>query len=76
MKKLDLLPTGPPWMCEMIKVVGDRIGEDGQANIDNVELWKRDALEIVKNLMSNPLFKDQIATHTDWVSKDWQTLAL
>ena len=38
MKKVDLLPTGPAWICEIIKVVGDQMGEDRLPQVENVEL--------------------------------------
>ena len=70
MKKVDLLPTGPAWMCEIIEVIGDRIGEDGLPKVENVELWKRDALEVVASLISNPVFKNEIAYQPEKVYRD------
>ena len=70
MKMVDLLPTGPAWMCEIIKVVGDRMGEDGLPLVENVELWKRDALQIVASLISNPVFKNDIAYQPEKVYRD------
>lgn len=70
MKSVDLLPTGPRWTCQIIKVVGDRLGENGQPKVEDVELWKRDPLDIIKALISNPLFKDHIAYQPEKVYRD------
>ena len=70
MKKVDLLPTGPDWICELVKVVGDRTGEDGQPIIEEVELWRRDPVEIIQSLIANPMFKDEIAYEPEKVYKD------
>ena len=70
MKSVDLLPTGPGWMCQVIKVVGDCLGEDAQPKVEEVELWKRDPLDIIKSLISNPLFKDKIAYQPEKVYRD------
>ena len=44
--------------------------EDGQPQVENVELWKRDALEIVASLISNPVFKNEIAYQPEKVYRD------
>jgi hypothetical protein len=70
MKSVDSLPTAPGWTCEMITVIGDRLGEDGQPKVEEVELWKRDAVELVQSLISNPLFKHEIAYQPEKVYRD------
>lgn len=61
MKKLDTLPAGPGWACDLMEVEGDRPREDGQMVVERLELWKRDPVECVKELIGNPLLKDYIA---------------
>ena len=53
-----MLPTGPSWTCEIVKVVGDRVGEDGKMLEEDLELWKRDPVECVRELIGNPAFKE------------------
>ncbi|KAF8883572.1 hypothetical protein BD779DRAFT_1612257 [Infundibulicybe gibba] len=61
LQKVDALPTGPEWECEIITVVGDRIGEDGQKMREDLELWYRNPIDCVKELIGNPAFKDYIS---------------
>ncbi|KAF9562392.1 hypothetical protein CPC08DRAFT_797291, partial [Agrocybe pediades] len=57
LKKVDALPTGPGWTCEIVTVVGDRVGEDGCLLQEELELWMRDPIEIVKDLIRTRLSK-------------------
>ncbi|KAI6026905.1 hypothetical protein BKA83DRAFT_4463011 [Pisolithus microcarpus] len=61
LKKVDKLRTGPAWTCEMIDVVGDVVGEDGALKHEQLELWRRDPVECVEELIGNPAFRDQMA---------------
>ncbi|KIM38488.1 hypothetical protein M413DRAFT_30038 [Hebeloma cylindrosporum] len=72
LKKVDQLPTGPEWHCEIVQVPGDKLGDDGKPMVENLELWFRDPVECVKELLSNPAFKDYIsyAPERDWW---WET---
>ena len=44
----------------MIKINGDRLGEGGEMMQEEVELWMRDPLECIEELLSNPAFKDHV----------------
>jgi hypothetical protein len=55
---VDQLPTGPGWICEIVKVDGDLVGDDEQMMSENLELWMRDPVECVRELVGNPAFKD------------------
>ncbi|KAI6010391.1 hypothetical protein BKA83DRAFT_4068620 [Pisolithus microcarpus] len=61
LKKVDKLRTGPAWTCEMIDVVGDVVGEDGALKHEQLELWRRDPVECMEELIGNPAFRDQMA---------------
>ncbi|KAF8954047.1 hypothetical protein BDZ97DRAFT_1742679 [Flammula alnicola] len=61
MKKVDELPTGPDWMCDLVTIAGDRLGEDGQMMTEKLELWQRDPIECIQELIGNPAFKDNLA---------------
>ena len=41
----------------IIKVEGDRVGEGGETMSEDLELWMRDPVECVKELIGNPAFK-------------------
>ncbi|KAH7910151.1 hypothetical protein BJ138DRAFT_969506, partial [Hygrophoropsis aurantiaca] len=58
LQRIDSLRTGPDWQCELIDVVGDRVSEDGKIMHETVELWKRDPVECVKELIGNPSFRE------------------
>jgi hypothetical protein len=42
-------------------ITGDLIGEDGKPLTEEVELWRRDPVECVRELIGNPAFKDYIS---------------
>ena len=60
MKKIDTLPTGPDWTCEVVKAAGDHIDENGTAMEEKLELWQHDPVECIKELVGNPAFKEAI----------------
>ena len=62
-KLIDQLPRreGMGWTCELIDVEGNLMGEGGQPLTEKVELWSRDPVECVKELIGNPAFRDMMA---------------
>ncbi|TFK88136.1 hypothetical protein K466DRAFT_489540 [Polyporus arcularius HHB13444] len=58
-KKLDQLPTGAGWICDVLTIKGNRKGPNGELLTEELELWRRDPLECVAELMGNPAFKGQ-----------------
>ncbi|KAI5980843.1 hypothetical protein EDD15DRAFT_2185860, partial [Pisolithus albus] len=58
LKYVDQLRTGPAWTCEMIDVEGDIVAEDGTLKHERLELWRRDPVECVRELMGNPAFRE------------------
>ncbi|KIK11688.1 hypothetical protein PISMIDRAFT_122289, partial [Pisolithus microcarpus 441] len=61
LKRVDKLRTGPAWSCEMIDVCGDVVSEDGTLKHEQLELWRRDPIECVQDLMGNPAFRDAMS---------------
>ena len=60
-KKIDALPGGQAsWKVEIFEAVGDKLGEDGKPRTERVELWKRNVVDCVRELMGNPLFREAI----------------
>ena len=60
-KKIDSLPIGPKWHCDIVKAKGNVIGPDGQPLTEEADLWRRQAVECVADLMGNPAFRNFIA---------------
>ncbi|KAI0070398.1 hypothetical protein K474DRAFT_1713361 [Panus rudis PR-1116 ss-1] len=60
-KNVDKLPSSQRWMYDEITVVGDRIGEDQKLMTERVELWRRDPLECVRELIGNPDFRNSMS---------------
>ena len=60
MKKIDQLPTGPNWACDIVNVLGDLEGPDGEMIGEELELWRRNPLECIQELFGNPSFKDKM----------------
>ncbi|KAG2756756.1 hypothetical protein P692DRAFT_20714920 [Suillus brevipes Sb2] len=56
LKKVDELPHGAAWSCK--KIQGNRMDEKGKPLHEDVELWMRNPVECIKDLIRNPLFKD------------------
>jgi hypothetical protein len=61
MKSIDKLPTGPGWTCEVIDLPGNQVGDDGRTLVEDLELWRRDPVECVNELIGNPAFKEYIS---------------
>lgn len=62
MKKIDKLPTQTvPWKCDIVTVTGDKINSNGKHATEDLELWRRDHVECVSELMGNPAFRDLLA---------------
>ncbi|KAF8119235.1 hypothetical protein EV363DRAFT_1463400 [Boletus edulis] len=80
MKAIDQLPTGPEWSCELIQVHGDAVLDepmgnveaDGEDDAEELELWLRDPVACIRELISNPTFKDDIAYAPEKVYADPQ----
>ncbi|KAF7302340.1 hypothetical protein HMN09_00867600 [Mycena chlorophos] len=59
-QKVDELPTGPEWKCKMVSVTGNRTGEDGALMKEELELWMRDPVACIRQLMGNPAMQDDL----------------
>ncbi|KAI5990447.1 hypothetical protein EDD15DRAFT_2170319 [Pisolithus albus] len=78
MKIIDKLPSGPEWRCELVRTHGDleEIGHDQERDEDHgtggeeMELWVRDPVACVKELMGNPAFHGEIAYAPEKVYTD------
>ncbi|KAJ7749355.1 hypothetical protein B0H14DRAFT_3096936 [Mycena olivaceomarginata] len=61
LKKVDKLPTGPGWKCEIITASGNQLDENDKMMTEDLELWKRDPVECIKELLGNPAFREYMA---------------
>jgi hypothetical protein len=57
LKFVDALPEGPQWYCHAFELVGDELDADQQPKKETVEMWYRDPVECVRELLGNPSFK-------------------
>ncbi|KAI0696099.1 hypothetical protein BC835DRAFT_1272404 [Cytidiella melzeri] len=58
-KKIDSLPRGPGWQCELFELQCEERSE-GESGVEVFELWKRNPVECIRELLSNPTFKDNL----------------
>ena len=58
MKAIDDLPSGVSWQREVISLTGDIQNEEGVTLTEELELWYRNPVECVCELMGNPVFRD------------------
>ncbi|KAG6826722.1 hypothetical protein H0H92_014714 [Tricholoma furcatifolium] len=70
MKKVDTLPTGPEWTCDIIEIPGNCTGDDGEMMKESLELWRRDPVECIQQLIGNPEFDGHIAYQPERVYAD------
>ncbi|KZP30194.1 hypothetical protein FIBSPDRAFT_908162 [Athelia psychrophila] len=61
LQQIDALPRGPEWTCEPFVVTGDEVDDKGQLRTEEVDLWRRDPVECVKELLSNPSFRENMS---------------
>ncbi|KAJ6456801.1 hypothetical protein C8R47DRAFT_996166 [Mycena vitilis] len=60
LQRIDALPEGPKWRCYPFELVGDELNADGEAKKEIVEMWCRDPVECVRELVGNPAFTEQV----------------
>ncbi|KAJ7833857.1 hypothetical protein B0H14DRAFT_3871531 [Mycena olivaceomarginata] len=61
LKQVDQRPTGPDWMCKMVTAAGNRLDENDELMSEDLELWMRNPVECIKELISNPAFREHMA---------------
>ncbi|KAG1878582.1 hypothetical protein C8R48DRAFT_752658 [Suillus tomentosus] len=61
LQRVDKLPRGPGWTCKKVTVRGNCEDDKGEMLQEDVELWSRDPVECVKELIGNPAFKEHMA---------------
>jgi hypothetical protein len=56
-KFIDALPPGPKFFYTPLKVMGDTMDAHGDNRIETLELWHRDPIECIAELLGNPYFR-------------------
>jgi Plavaka transposase len=79
---IDALPSGPEWTCELLEVEGDIVDEGGFPRRETVELWRRNPVECVQELIGNPEFKQymkyapyRLYMNDDGTEQSWDEMA-
>lgn len=61
LKKVDNLPAGPEFRCERFTVTGDLLDAENVPIKEETEMWYRDPLDCVQELLSNASFSRETA---------------
>jgi hypothetical protein len=70
MKAIDKLPQSSEWKLKGVTIEGDLLGTDGQRQTEDVELWMRDLIDCIRELMANPTFRDAVCFEPQRVFDD------
>ena len=70
LQKVDSLAMGPEWTCEIVTAHGNKVGQDGMMMTEYLELWKRDPVKCVKELIGNPAFQNLVSYVPQWAYAD------
>ena len=54
LKRVNSLYAGLGWICQTIDVEGDVVSKNGTKKWEMLELWQRDPVECVEELIGNP----------------------
>lgn len=62
---------GAGWTCDIVTLKGNQFNEDGELlPPEKLELWRRDPVECVMELLGNPAFKNHIKCAPEQKYKD------
>ncbi|KAJ7168730.1 hypothetical protein C8R46DRAFT_897819, partial [Mycena filopes] len=51
---------GPEWECEIFEVTGDEKDAHGALKTEEVEFWRRNPIDCIRELMGNAAFRDKM----------------
>lgn len=60
MQKIDALPRGPKWECEILTVLGDEKDEKDEFIQEELELWRRNPVECIEELIGKVTLRDKL----------------
>ena len=55
-----MLPKGPGWTCELYELEGNKLDNQNQPRRETIELWKRDPVWCIKELIGNLAFREKM----------------
>ncbi len=58
------MPTGPEWICDVIQVQTG-FNADGTPRTKEVQLWRRNLVDCVRQIIGDPTFDGNIAYGPD-----------
>ncbi|KIJ55985.1 hypothetical protein M422DRAFT_150938 [Sphaerobolus stellatus SS14] len=56
LEKIDLLPGGAGWTCYSFAIRGDILDYNGECITEELDIWYRNPVECIPELMGNPIF--------------------
>ena len=71
---IDTLPTSLEWLCDEITVMGDLRDSQGRPLVEKVNLWRRRPLDCIRELISNPAFKERMRFAPEKIFEDEELL--
>ena len=66
---IDSLPKGPEWICQQMEITGEQ-DSNGNAQTEILNLWYRDPVECVKEILQNPAFRENQVYVPRWLSRN------
>ena len=69
-KNIDALSPGPKFSCTPLKMKGDLTDTNGDSHIKTHELWHRDPIECIVELLGNPFFCGKQQYAPQWVFRN------
>ena len=61
MKAIDELPQASQWALKLVTIKGDLVGVNGKHEEEEVELWIRNPIDCIRELMANPDFEKHVS---------------
>jgi hypothetical protein len=68
---IDQLPSPHAALkCKKVQLVGDKLDRNGKPRVEHLELWYRDIVECVRELIGNPEYQHVMAYAPQQVFRD------
>ncbi|KAJ3551364.1 hypothetical protein NM688_g4745 [Phlebia brevispora] len=69
-QQVDELPHTMRWIYDQVTVSGDQLDENGEQMTEILDLWRRDPVECIRELIGNPAFREVMAYAPERVFAD------
>ncbi len=69
-QKVDQLPEANPWIYDELTITGDVLGEDNKLLTDRLDLWRRDPVECIRELIGKSALQDVMGYAPEQVFSD------